>query len=124
MKRLIVLLAALAAVSAVIAGSALAGGGNTVATCNAGNNYTLTGSSSNLDIPAGTFCYLVGEYQGNVSVEGYAAPAGATFDKNVNVTGGTITTVDHGAHILGNLNISGSPTPSAPTSSRPSTTMS
>ena len=72
------------------------------------NNYTLTGSSSNLDIPAGTFCYLVGEYQGNVTVEGYAAPAGATFDKNVTVTGGTFTTVNHTAHILGNLTITGS----------------
>ncbi len=108
MKRLFVLLAALAALSTVIAASALAGGGNAVAACNAGNNYTMTGSSSNLDIPAGTFCYLVGEYQGNVTVEGYAAPAGATFDKNVIVNGGTITTVNHGAHILGNLNITGS----------------
>ena len=108
MKRLFVLLAALAALSTVIAASALAGGGNAVPSCNAANNYTVNGSSSNLDIPAGTFCYLVGEFQGNVTVEGYAAPAGATFDKNVIVNGGTISTVNHGADIKGNLNISGS----------------
>ncbi len=108
MKRLFVLLAALAALSTVIAASALAGGGNAVPTCNAANNYTVNGSSSNLDIPAGTFCYLVGEFQGNVTVEGYASPAGATFDKNVIVSGGTISTVNHGADIKGNLNISGS----------------
>ena len=109
MKRMFVLLAILGAAFAVAAPMALAGGGNTVATCKANVLGTPGGiTSGNVDIPAGTFCYLVGEFQGNVTVEGYAAPAGATFDKNVIVNGGTITTVNHGAHILGNLNITGS----------------
>jgi hypothetical protein len=108
MKRLFVLLAALAAVSSVVVGSAFAGGGNTVASCNAGNNYTVQGASNNVDVPAGTFCYLLGEFQGNVSVEGYAVPLGTKFDRNVNVTGGTIAIGGSGADIKGNLNISGS----------------
>jgi hypothetical protein len=109
MKRLFVLLAALAATSAIVAGGALAGGnGTTTANCNSGNGYTLYGSSANLDIPAGMFCYLYGEYQGVVSVEGYAAPAAATFDKNVNVNGGTIVAVNGTTEFKGNLNITGS----------------
>jgi hypothetical protein len=62
----------------------------------------------NLDIPAGTFCYLTGEFKGNVTVEGAAAPWGATFDKNVIVTGGWLLAVGPGAHFMGNVIISGS----------------
>src|SRR6516225_5925906 len=95
MKRLFVLLAALAATSAIVAGGALAGGnGTTTANCNSGNGYTLYGSSANLDIPAGMFCYLYGEYQGVVSVEGYAARAGALSDKIVKLNGGTVVSVN------------------------------
>lgn len=110
MKRVFVVLAVLAAASSVFASSAFAGGGNTVASCNASTGYFLNGSSvsGNLDIPAGTFCYLTGEFKGVVTVEGFAAPWGATFDKNVIVNGGWLAATGPGAHFTGNLNISGS----------------
>jgi hypothetical protein len=112
MKRMLVLLTVLGAASAVFAAMAFAGGGTTVAsaaTCNADNNYTLLGTSNNVDIPAGVFCYLSGEFQGNVTVEGFAAPLAATFDKNVTVTAGWIVALGYGAtEFKGNLNISGS----------------
>jgi hypothetical protein len=111
MKRFFALLTALAAVSAVVAATAFAGGnGTTIATCNASTGYFLNGASvpGNLDIPAGTFCYLTGEFKGVVSVEGYAAPWAATFDKNVNVNSGWVVALGPGAEFMGNLNISGS----------------
>jgi hypothetical protein len=107
MKRLISLAVVVVAALSITA-VAFASGGTTIATCNASNGYNLVGSANNVDIPAGTFCYLSGEFKGNVTVEGYAAPIGATFDKNVTVTGGTIYALNSGAHILGNLTISGS----------------
>jgi hypothetical protein len=113
MKRFFIaacLTAAIAAVSGVVVSSAFAGGGMTVATCSSSTGYFLNGASvpGNLDIPAGTFCYLTGEFKGNVTVEGCAAPWGATFDKNVIVTGGWLVALGPGAEFMGNLIISGS----------------
>jgi hypothetical protein len=106
LKRLFVLLAALAALSAVIAGSAFAGGGTT--TCTGGQ---ITGPiNNNLDIPAGARCFVgyPTEVKGNVTVEGSLISFGATFDKNVTVTGGTFKAENGGTTILGNLTITGS----------------
>jgi hypothetical protein len=111
MKRLFVLLAALAATSAILAGSAFAGGnGTTIAKCDSTTGYFLDGSTvpGNLDIPAGTFCLLTGEFKGVVNVEGYAAPWGATFDKPVNVDGGWLIAQSGTTEFKSNLNITGS----------------
>jgi hypothetical protein len=110
-KRLFVLLAALAAMAAIVAGSALAsnpGGGTT--TCN--SDWTNTKGwvtvPNNLDVPAGTTCKFSGEVKGNVTVEGDLRAFGATFDNQVSVNGGQYQSANYGSWIHGNLSITNS----------------
>lgn len=113
MKRLFVLLAAFAAITAVVAGNAFAGGGST--TCN--TTYTDQTISSNLDVPAGAVCTIThGEVTGNVTVEGQlnvygsmgSGGAPVKFDKNVTVNGGTINVGNGGINVAQNLTIQNS----------------
>jgi hypothetical protein len=109
MKRLFVLLAALAALSTVVAANAFAaGGGNT--TCNSDwvNTVGWVKVSGNLDVPAGATCKFSGEVTGNVTVEGDLRVFGSTFDKNVIVNGGQFQSGNYGSWIHGNLNITNS----------------
>jgi hypothetical protein len=60
--------------------------------------------STNLYVPPGAVCGLSGnEVQGNVSVQGSLVVYGATFDKNVSVTGGSFKGVNNAVTIAGNL---------------------
>jgi hypothetical protein len=113
MKRLFALLAALAAMATIVAGSALAGGGS--ATCNGTIKDQVT--TSNLDVPAGAVCKIVhGEVTGNVTVEGQlivfgsmgSGAAPVQFDKNVTVNGGTINVGNGGINVAQNLTIQNS----------------
>lgn len=110
MKRLFVVLAVLAATSAIVAGNAFAGGGS--ATCTSTIQDKVT--NSNLDVPAGAVCTIVhGEVTGNVTVEGQlnvygSMGSGGTpvqFDKNVTVDGGTINVGNGGINVAQNLTI-------------------
>jgi hypothetical protein len=106
MKKLFVVFTALAATAAVVAGSALAGG-STNKVCTQGEWVTspVTGT---LDVPAGVRCFLTTEVKNTATVEGSLIAFGATFDKNVTVTGGTFKAENGGTTILGNLTITGS----------------
>jgi hypothetical protein len=60
--------------------------------------------TTNLNVPAGATCRLYGnEVKGNVSVQGSLVAFGATFDRNVSVTGGSFAGVNWGVTIKGNL---------------------
>jgi hypothetical protein len=105
MKRLLVLLAALAVTSTVVATSAFAGGtGSTTCSGDLGGQK-ITG---NLVVPAGTVCGMWGEVTGNVTVQGVLKSFGATFDKNVTVDGGAFKSLNWGTTIKGNLTINNS----------------
>jgi hypothetical protein len=117
MKRLFVLLAALAATSAIVAGSAFAGSGTFTCGGTSDNPQVIadTITASNLDVPAGTVCNIVhGEVTGTVTVEGQLNAYGSwngppvKFDKTVTVDGGTINVGNGGINVLGNLTIKNS----------------
>ena len=91
---------------ALSVGVAIASAGGGTITC--ANAALTVRTTSNVDIPAGKYCNLFGEFQGTVTVEGYAEVNSATFDKNVNVIGGSIAVPNGIADFKGNLNISGS----------------
>ena len=105
---------AAAAVPAALAASLL---GTTAASAaanpNAGTNGTTTCTTdglspsvitTNLNVPAGATCRLYGnEVKGNVSVQGSLVAFGATFDRNVSVTGGSFAGENWGVTIKGNL---------------------
>ena len=105
---------AAAAVPAALAAALL---GTTAASAaanpNAGTNGTTTCTTdglspsvitTNLNVPAGATCRLYGnEVKGNVSVQGTLVAFGATFDRNVSVTGGSFSGVNNGVTIKGNL---------------------
>ena len=60
--------------------------------------------TTNLNVPAGATCRLFGnEVKGNVSVQGSLVAFGATFDRNVSVTGGSFMGQNWGVTIKGNL---------------------
>ena len=60
--------------------------------------------ATNLNVPAGATCRLFGnEVKGNVSVQGSLVAFGATFDRNVSVTGGSFAGENWGVTIKGNL---------------------
>jgi hypothetical protein len=60
--------------------------------------------TTNLNVPAGATCRLYGnEVKGNVTVQGTLAAFGATFDRNVSVTGGSFGGSNWGVTIKGNL---------------------
>jgi len=102
MKRLIALLAVLAATSAIVAGSALAGGGSVTCT---DNNMAGKTINSNVTVPAGANCDLSwSTVNGNVSVAGKLTTFGIThFTKNVSVVGGSFAAANWGVTIDGNL---------------------
>jgi hypothetical protein len=105
---------AAAAVPAALAASLL---GTTAASAAANPNAGATGTTTctadsqlpsvittNLNVPAGATCTLSGnEVKGNVSVQGSLTAFGATFDRNVSVTGGSFSGVNYGVTIKGNL---------------------
>jgi hypothetical protein len=105
---------AAAAVPAALAASLL---GTTAASAAANPNAGTTGMTTcttdglgpsvittNLNVPAGATCRLYGnEVKGNVSVQGSLVAFGATFDRNVSVTGGSFAGVNNGVTIKGNL---------------------
>jgi hypothetical protein len=108
-KRLFVLLAALAAVSAVVAGTSSAAPKPYSCTdsTDPGTRPYLTVNGA-MDVPAGTYCKFIGHVTGNVTVEGTLKVFGSTFDGNVTVTGGHFQAANYGSTIKSNLNISGS----------------
>jgi hypothetical protein len=120
MKKFIVLLAALAATSAVVAGSAFAGGGTFTCTGTPDNPQVILDktTASNFDVPAGTYCKIVhGEVTGTVTVEGqldvYGAMDASTgypvkFDKTLTVDGGSINVGNGGINVLGTMTIKNS----------------
>ena len=60
--------------------------------------------TTNLNVPAGATCRLFGnEVKGNVTVQGSLVAFGATFDRNVSVTGGSFAGENWGVTIKGNL---------------------
>ena len=60
--------------------------------------------TTNLNVPAGASCRLFGnEVKGNVSVQGSLVAFGATFDRNVSVTGGSFAGENWGVTVKGNL---------------------
>jgi len=105
---------AAAAVPAALAASLL---GTTAASAAANPNPAATGTTTctgdlpspyviatNLNVPAGATCRLFGnEVKGNVSVQGSLVAFGATFDRNVSVTGGSFAGENWGVRIKGNL---------------------
>ena len=109
---------AAAAVPAALAASLL---GTTAASAatnpNANANPATTGTTTcagdipsgsvittNLNVPAGATCRLSGnEVKGNVTVQGSLVAFGATFDRNVSVTGGSFAGENWGVTIKGNL---------------------
>src|SRR5262249_3521012 len=104
MKRLFVLLAALAATSAALAGNAFAGGTGSVSCTDA----SLAGKTitSNVTVPASAPCDLSwADVQGNVTVNGSLVTFGIThFAKNVSVQpGGSFAAANWGVTIDGNL---------------------
>jgi hypothetical protein len=111
MKKLIVLLAALAAISAIVAGSAFAGASPTTCGSNDPQHAEQLHSTvlGNLTVPAGTWCVVGGnEIKGVANVYGHLISFGATFDTNVVVDGGSFQGMNGYTTILGNLNISNS----------------
>ena len=79
---------------------ALAATGTTSCT----TDVTQSVITTNLTVPAGATCRLFGtEVTGNVTVQGTLVAFGATFDKNVSVTGGSFTGVNWGVTVKGNL---------------------
>ena len=105
---------AAAAVPAALAASLL---GTTAASAAANPNPAGTGMTTctgdlpsgsvittNLNVPAGASCRLFGnEVKGNVSVQGSLVAFGATFDRNVSVTGGSFAGENWGVTVKGNL---------------------
>ena len=105
---------AAAVVPAALAASLL---GSTAAGAATNPNPTATGTTTctsdglspsvittNLNVPAGATCRLYGnEVKGNVSVQGSLVAFGATFDRNVSVTGGSFAGANWGVTIKGNL---------------------
>jgi hypothetical protein len=60
--------------------------------------------TTNLNVPAGATCRLFGnEVKGNVTVQGSLVAFGATFDRNVSVTGGSFAGENWGVTVKGNL---------------------
>jgi hypothetical protein len=113
MKRLFVLLAALAATSAILAGAAVAAPTPGPTTCpNAERGTTSFPDGfkipANLTVPAGVDCRLGwGEVVGVANVSGNLYTFGQVhFDKNVNVSaGGSFAASNWGVTIDQNLNI-------------------
>jgi hypothetical protein len=111
MKRLFVLLAALAAVSAVVAGAGSAAPTPTPCTYSGDPGYlpyqTVNGA---MVVPAGQTCKFIGHVTGSVTVEKGALLKifGSTIDGNVYVNGGHFQAANYGSTIRGSLNISGS----------------
>jgi len=107
---------AAAAVPAALAASLLGTTAASAAT-NPNANPAITGTTTctgdlpspsviatNLNVPAGATCRLFGnEVKGNVSVQGSLVAFGATFDRNVSVTGGSFMGSNWGVTIKGNL---------------------
>ena len=105
---------AAAVVPAALAASLL---GSTAAGAATNPNPTATGTTTctsdglspsvittNLNVPAGATCRLYGnEVKGNVTVQGSLVAFGATFDRNVSVTGGSFSGSNWGVTIKGNL---------------------
>ena len=105
---------AAAVVPAALAASLL---GSTAAGAATNPNPTATGTTTctsdglspsvittNLNVPAGASCRLFGnEVKGNVSVQGSLVAFGATFDRNVSVTGGSFAGENWGVTVKGNL---------------------
>lgn len=80
----------------------------TTLTCN--NQVLTTKVTQNLSVPAGSWCQVSTEVTGNVSSAGYLFAYGATFDKNVSVTGGFVAE-GPASSIGGNMSITGSSGP-------------
>jgi hypothetical protein len=80
-------------------------------TCSTGPDSNISGTiTTNLDVPAGATCrYFGGEVLGNASVEGNLVVAGVKFDRNVGVSGGSLSAINQGITISGNLSITNSP---------------
>jgi hypothetical protein len=129
MKRLFVLLAALAAISSIVAPSAFAQGGGTNGnlTCSSNIGSTWTEVAGNLNVPAGQTCVFWGHVAKNVTVDGrlkiggstvdgnvtvdptgHLGSFGSTFGHDVNVIGGSFQSGNYGSTIKGTLAISGS----------------
>jgi hypothetical protein len=119
MKRLFVLLAALAAVSVVVTGSAFAGAPGTT-TCGGplADPGQISGTvEGNLNVPAGTWCNVgwPAVIKGNAIVNGHLKSFGGTFNQNVTIDGGSFLALNGGTTILKNLSITnsaGDPDPS------------
>jgi hypothetical protein len=68
--------------------------------------------AGNLLVPAGKTCLLYhSTVKGNVIVNGNLKAWGATFEKNVNVDGGSLKVFNSGATFLGNVSITNSAGP-------------
>jgi hypothetical protein len=108
MKKLLVLSAALAALGAIVAGSAFAAP-PLPTTCNGRmidqGPATINGA---FDVPADSECWFSGTVNGNTTVEGRLHVFGSVFNGNVTVTGGVFTSSNYGTWIHGNLTITGS----------------
>jgi hypothetical protein len=110
MRRLFILLAALAATAAIGATGALAAPPG-VTTCGSTDPYTpqqIHGTvDGNLNVPAGTWCVLgwPAVIKGVVTVQGHLKAFGVTFNQNVIVDGGSFKAENGGTTILGNLSI-------------------
>jgi hypothetical protein len=77
----------------------------------AGGGQVIGSVTGNLDVPAGTYCYVQwGEVTGNVSVEGVLTSTAGTFDRNVSVSGpgSQLWFNNYPSHIKGNLSVTGS----------------
>jgi hypothetical protein len=125
MKRLFVLLAALAAISAIGASSAFAAGGDNL-TCTKDMGSTWQTVAGNLNVPAGATCNFWGSVGKNVTVDGnlkfsgsvannvtvdptgHMKAFGSWFGRDVNVTGGQFQSANSGSTIVGSLTITGS----------------
>src|SRR5262245_30040495 len=112
MKRLFVVLAALAATAAIGATSAVAAPtGSTTCGGTLENPGQITGTvEGNLTVPAGQWCNVgwPAVVKGNANVSGHLKSFGGTFKQNVTVDGGSFLAVNGGTTILGNLSITNS----------------
>jgi hypothetical protein len=104
MKRLFVLLAALAATSAIVAGSALAAPyPTTYCSTNMGTSWHEVG---NLTVNAGDTCRFWGHVAGTLTVNGRLIMDGSTIDGNTSVgTTGHLWTSN--THFKGNVGVNG-----------------
>jgi hypothetical protein len=81
-------------------------------TCNTGDEWWNGPNpiTTNLVVPAGAICRMSGVVvQGNTSVNGSLYTIGSTFDGNVSVDGGCLTTANQGNTFKKNLSITNSP---------------